>query len=622
MSTYRKIHGRSIQAVTTDPTESVAEGQVWYNTTSDTFKSVLGVEAWRSSAPMITARSGTGGAGDQTAHLVFGGPPAATTTEEYNGSGWSTGGGLNTGSSLTSGTGTQTAGLKAGGWTGSANQNNVEEYNGTAWTAQNTLSTARRNLDGAGIQTSAAFWGGQPPGATSTVETEEYNGSSWTSGGNLNTARKLSGAAGSAVTALLAVSGKNFDPATTANVEQYDGTSWSEISDLNTARSGLGGGGTTTSALVYGGTLQPGPLSANAESWNGTSWSETSDLAAAVSDFANIGATTGTNAIKSGGNLPSATGNTEEFNSSANVITAGAWAAGGNLSTARTAIRGAGIQTAAWGVGGETGPGPTTNATENYDGTSWTGGGNFPTTTRNSFTYGTQAAGLSAGGNSAPGQTPYNTASAEYDGSSWTASPGSMSPGKGFGGSSGVQTSALATGGDGPPNPSNPFAQIGVQSYDGSTWSTETNYPTNIYGATGAGVSETAAVVWGGTSPYPGTPNPNTSDYNGSAWTVVAKSIVDVGASNQRDVQGTNQAPSALCGSMGGNSGAVGFYQWNDTAWSTLPNMGTGGDRGGAGTLTGAIAFGGYHPGTPRLAATEEFTPESTTLNVKTLTQS
>ena len=39
MSTYRKIHGRSIQAVTTDPSETVAEGQIWYNTTSDTFKS-------------------------------------------------------------------------------------------------------------------------------------------------------------------------------------------------------------------------------------------------------------------------------------------------------------------------------------------------------------------------------------------------------------------------------------------------------------------------------------------------------------------------------------------------------------------------------------------------------
>ena len=49
MSTYRKIHGRSIQAVTTDPTESVAEGQIWYNTTSDTFKSVVVTEAFTSS---------------------------------------------------------------------------------------------------------------------------------------------------------------------------------------------------------------------------------------------------------------------------------------------------------------------------------------------------------------------------------------------------------------------------------------------------------------------------------------------------------------------------------------------------------------------------------------------
>ena len=56
MSTYRKIHGRSIQAVTTDPTESVAEGQVWYNTTSDTFKSIVASEAWSSASPLTNAR--------------------------------------------------------------------------------------------------------------------------------------------------------------------------------------------------------------------------------------------------------------------------------------------------------------------------------------------------------------------------------------------------------------------------------------------------------------------------------------------------------------------------------------------------------------------------------------
>ena len=49
MTTYRNIHGRSIQSLATDPTESVSEGQIWYNTSSDTFKTILASEAWISS---------------------------------------------------------------------------------------------------------------------------------------------------------------------------------------------------------------------------------------------------------------------------------------------------------------------------------------------------------------------------------------------------------------------------------------------------------------------------------------------------------------------------------------------------------------------------------------------
>ena len=56
MTTYKNIHGRAIQAITTDPSESVAEGQVWYNTTSDTFKSVIVSEAFSSSSPLTTTR--------------------------------------------------------------------------------------------------------------------------------------------------------------------------------------------------------------------------------------------------------------------------------------------------------------------------------------------------------------------------------------------------------------------------------------------------------------------------------------------------------------------------------------------------------------------------------------
>ena len=41
MSTYREIHGRAIRSVSTDPTAEVTEGEIWYNTNSDTFKSVV-----------------------------------------------------------------------------------------------------------------------------------------------------------------------------------------------------------------------------------------------------------------------------------------------------------------------------------------------------------------------------------------------------------------------------------------------------------------------------------------------------------------------------------------------------------------------------------------------------
>ena len=96
MTTYRKIHGRSIQSVTTDPSESVTEGQIWYNSNSDTFKSVLINSAWASSSPISTARYSTSGAGTQTAGLIIGGnigPSDTRTTavEEYNGSGFSVG---------------------------------------------------------------------------------------------------------------------------------------------------------------------------------------------------------------------------------------------------------------------------------------------------------------------------------------------------------------------------------------------------------------------------------------------------------------------------------------------------------------------------------------------------
>jgi hypothetical protein len=45
MTTYKEIFGKYVKNYSSDPTAD-AEGQVWYNTTSGTFKSVLGLAAW------------------------------------------------------------------------------------------------------------------------------------------------------------------------------------------------------------------------------------------------------------------------------------------------------------------------------------------------------------------------------------------------------------------------------------------------------------------------------------------------------------------------------------------------------------------------------------------------
>jgi len=41
MTTYKEIFGKPIKVVSSDPTDAGAEGQVWYNSTSGTFKTVL-----------------------------------------------------------------------------------------------------------------------------------------------------------------------------------------------------------------------------------------------------------------------------------------------------------------------------------------------------------------------------------------------------------------------------------------------------------------------------------------------------------------------------------------------------------------------------------------------------
>jgi len=113
--------GGGFDKVASDP-PSPTEGDIWYNTTSNTVKGyVYAADTWSTGGNLNTGRDTAGGAGTQTAALYFGGnntpaPPAGLgLTEEYNGTSWTESGDMNQTRIYMGATGTQTAALAAGG---------------------------------------------------------------------------------------------------------------------------------------------------------------------------------------------------------------------------------------------------------------------------------------------------------------------------------------------------------------------------------------------------------------------------------------------------------------------------------------------------------------------------
>ena len=112
--------GSAIALVASDPPAPTV-GDVWFNTTSNALKYAgAGVGSWASGGNLNTARRFLAGTGTQTEALAFGGYTGTAytgSTEEYDGSTWSTSpGSLNTARGYLAGCGTQTAGLAIGGY--------------------------------------------------------------------------------------------------------------------------------------------------------------------------------------------------------------------------------------------------------------------------------------------------------------------------------------------------------------------------------------------------------------------------------------------------------------------------------------------------------------------------
>ena len=135
MADYINIYGQDILAVASDPANPT-QGQIWYNTTSNTLKG--------------------------------GGVTTAGT--------WATGGNLNTARFYLAGCGTQTAALGFGGELDPGTSGATEEYDGSTWTTVSSLSTARSDLAGDGNTSAALAFGGLNPTPAITAATEEWLG--------------------------------------------------------------------------------------------------------------------------------------------------------------------------------------------------------------------------------------------------------------------------------------------------------------------------------------------------------------------------------------------------------------------------------------------------------------
>ena len=89
MSTFKEIRGQLIKSLTSDPSPATA-GDMWYNSTSQTLKGVVGSSAWSSGGALSLPRSVAGlNAGTQTAGIAFGGYNGTSfgntnSTEELN----------------------------------------------------------------------------------------------------------------------------------------------------------------------------------------------------------------------------------------------------------------------------------------------------------------------------------------------------------------------------------------------------------------------------------------------------------------------------------------------------------------------------------------------------------
>ena len=625
MSTYEELKGLKVKYLSSDTSgDRIQEGEIFYNSTGFALKSFVATQAFSAGTNLSTGRSQLAGStsGTQSANFVVGGEIPSDSSlsdacEEYNGNGYSAGGDLGTARRKFAGGGTLTAGIVFGG-AEQPNSGKTETYDGSSFSEVNDMNTARAQHAGVGTQTAALAAGGYDTARTG--KTEEYNGTSWSEQNDMSIARSQLNSSAGTQTAMF-IGGGNYKPGSlgyTRYSEEYDGTSWSSGGSLAVGKNGAFGFGSINVGVVAGGEISGGSHPTTTEIYDSTSFAS-SPATIANGRLSGTGAgagsgLAGTTGIIQGG-APGGTP-TEEFNTSILAVTAGAWASGGNLPAVNNGLSGAGVQTAALAFGSRT-PGQT-GETYEYDGSSWTASGDINYNAGNSAGLGTQTAAVSIGGG--PGGAS-NNASSSYDGSSWTAN-NTLNGARSLAGGAGTSTAGLANGGFANP----PGIVLNTsEHWDGTNWTTSGNMNTARMGCSSAG-TQTNAVTFGGINYPAGTYYANSEDYNGSSWTNGPSMNAVRNMYNGGDGVAASAAwaiaGDASSNPLGSDTGHVELY--NETVWVTQPSLATGRRSGAStkqGTSSSTLFFGG-RDGSSDQTITEEFTGESTSLNLKTITDS
>jgi hypothetical protein len=191
--------------------------------------------------------------------------------------------------------------------------------------------------------------------------------------------------------------------------------------------------------------------------------------------------------------------------------------------------------------------------------------------------------GMVFGGNFGPGSPGKTVNTEQYDGTSWSEVNEINTVRSGYGGA-GTLTSALYAGGEIPVSPSNTDAH---EQWNGSSWTETTEINTARRSNVSFGATNTDAITASG---YTTTAVAITEQWNGSSWAEVADQNA---AKYARGGAGTTTDGILF----GGQNPTTNTETWNGAAWTEVSELNTAGEyRAASGSSSSQVLATGKYP--------------------------